>query len=73
MPAESPYWPKPARNPELFDPSLTLDGRQLFKIDGTWCAETRAGTWRPAQWLGSVSVGQLLDHLHRLQTSEAST
>lgn len=48
------------RRPEA---AITLDGRELRRYDGVWCAQTRAGAWRSARWLGTVTLAQALDAL----------
>lgn len=54
----------PPERVDMFTPQVKATGRTFAKIDGVWCAETRAGTWRPAAWLCRGLVDDLLDHIH---------
>ena len=55
------------RPPALTDPTVAIDGQQLYRIDGIWCASTQAHTWESAAWLRTVTTHQLLDHIHQLE------
>jgi len=63
----------PFRNPNLLDPQVIVNGYELRRIDGLWCARTRGGTWRSAAWLGVVTVDSLLDHLYEQETPPCSS
>lgn len=56
---------------DLLTPTVNVADQTFAKIDGQWCAQTQAGTWRPVRWLhGAALADQLLDHLTTNLTPE---
>lgn len=57
--------PAPTYDPDKADLTLTINGTQLRRINGTWTGRSMAGTWEPALRIGAVRLQDVLDtHPH---------